>query len=59
MILRGRNTKFIRDLDTARTCLYKVKMLERERNNVATGCLPVAASLKSEYYQLMVSDILL
>ena len=58
MILRGCNTKFIGDLDSARACLYKVRMLEREKNDVATGRLPVAASLKSTYYQLTVSDIL-
>ena len=58
LIVRGRNTKCIEDLDTARAYLDKVEMLERERNDRSSGRLPVAARLQSAYYQLTVSDIL-
>ena len=59
LISRGHNMKCIEDLDTARSYLDKVEMLERERNDQSTGRLPVAANLQSEYYQLTVSDTLL
>ena len=59
LIMRGHNTKCIKDLDTARAYLDKVEMLERERDYRITGRLSIAAQLESEYYQLTVSVILL
>ncbi len=59
LMLRGRNTNCIEDLDTARAYLDRVEMLERERNYRFTGRLPVAASLQSEYNRSTVSDLLL
>ena len=56
LILRGHNMKCVEDLDTARACLDRVEMLERERDNNFTGRLPVAATLQSEYHRLTVSD---
>ena len=59
LILRGRNTNCIEDLDTARVYLDKVEMLEQERNDYFTDRLAAAASLQSEYYRLTVGDLLL
>ena len=58
LISQGQNTKCIEDLHTARAYLDKIEILERERDNRASGRLPVAASLQTAYYQLTVSDII-
>ena len=58
LISQGQSTKCIEDLHTARAYLDKIETFERERDNRASGRLPVAASLQTAYYQLTVSDII-